>query len=327
MSTVARMVDRPESVMSPATFIGEHPRIQELLALADRIASASTPVILVGETGSGKELIAQRIHRRSGRPGALVPVNAAALPEGIAESELFGASQGAFSGATRDRAGLFEAAHRGTLFLDEASDLSMATQARLLRIIEDGALRRVGESRDRRVDTRLIIAVQSAPIDLIRAGRWRTDFFFRVASIQLLIPPLRDRPSDVPLLVNHFLARLGHEPVSHGLERLREHQWPGNVRQVRAMVERARLIAGDAIVTADALLDALRSIDLQQSPPERPRGAGREALRDLERAYIERLLTTSHGSVHDAAATLGLSQSQLYRRLRALGIVPPRFRP
>lgn len=326
MSTAVRVVGQPQSTMPTAVFVGEHPRIYELLALADRVAPASTPVILVGETGSGKELIAERIHRRSGRPGPLVPVNAAALPEGIAESELFGATQGAFSGATRDRAGLFEAAHRGTLFLDEASDLSMATQARLLRIIEDGALRRVGESRDRRVDTRLIIAVQSAPIDLIRAGRWRTDFFFRVASIQLPIPPLRDRPSDVPLLVNHFLTQLGHQPVSHGLERLREHPWPGNVRQVRAMVERARLIAGDAIVTAEALIDALRSIDLQQSPPEGARGGGREALRDLERGYIERLLTASNGSVRDVAATLGLSQSQLYRRLRALGITPPRFR-
>jgi DNA-binding NtrC family response regulator len=319
-----RLLDSTER--SPAGFhgmIGTHPAMGRLYDAIQRAAPLPLPVLIQGPTGSGKELVAQAVHTLSRRAGALIPVNVGAIPEHLAESELFGAVRGAYTGAVNERKGLIEAADRGTLYLDEAAELSLATQVRLLRTLEGGGVRPVGSTASRRVDFRLITSVQAPVAELLVQGRWREDFFYRVASLVLRVPSLDERASDIGLLVNHWLGEMGFDPLSpQSCDQLASRSWPGHVRQLRRAVERALFLCPGEQPAAAAILEAADSLTMPGDVDRRPPDA---SLKVVERAHIEAVLRRT-GDTKAAARILGLSLNQLYRKYRALGIVPPRQR-
>lgn len=307
--------------MMHSPIIGSDPMLRELLEVVRRAAPLAMPVIVRGETGTGKELIAAELHHASGRRGRFQAVNVASLPEELADSELFGCERGAFTGAIADRAGLIAAAQSGTLYLDEAGDLPPALQAKLLRVLESGSVRAVGAATDRTVDFRLVVSVQDLPASLVAAHRWRPDFYYRVAGIEVVLPPLRERPADIGVLAAHFLRVLGRPPLEPGAAApLLGYEWPGNVRELRRVIERAAFLAGSGAISAEQVRRALGSQrggvpDLGVYP----------SLAEVERDHIRTVLQATGGSTRRAAELLGLSRSQLYRRLAQHGITPPRF--
>ena len=308
---------------APAQMVGSHPSMRRLSRQIEHAARLPLTVLVQGRTGVGKELVVERLHQLSGRRGPLVSVNVVALPEQLIESELFGAVRGAYTGATSDRRGLIEASGHGTLYLDEATDLPHSLQAKLLRVLETSRVRPVGSVVDRPADLRLVISVQQDPAELAANGRWREDFYYRVAGVCLKVPTLSERPSDIPVLVAHFLSSLGHPPIDldpSGF--ILQNPWPGNVRQLRRTVERAMFLAGSDPVTEWHLVDALR-----EWQPEANGSVNSDCgtwtprtLRAAEREHIERTLEAFQGDVAAAAGALGLSPSQLYRRLQREGI-------
>ena len=302
--------------------IGRHPSMLTLFDRIRRAAEQHMPVLIVGETGTGKELVAQALHRLSGVRGTLVALNVAALSEQLADAELFGTVRGAYTGAV-DRAGLIEAASGGSLFLDEASDLSGGTQARLLRTLESHTVRRLGGRQEHPIRFRLLVSSQRPAGALVVRGAWRDDFCHRVNGITLRLPPLRERPEDVPFLINHVLRQLGCPTVS--LVELRgacSYTWPGNVRELIRVVERAAFAAEGGPVKACHLEAEIGGAAESWSGAD-PGPA--DSPRSEERAWIERTLREA-GSTKAAAHALGLSTDQLYRRFRALGIRAPRRR-
>lgn len=248
-----------ENCTNPVVIIGRSRAIRGVLRDVSRFAPLPYPVLIVGETGVGKELAARELHRLSGRGGPFVPVNAACLPSDLIESELFGHRRGSFTGADRDREGLFEAAHGGTLLLDELETLSSAAQERLLRTIENGEIRRVGETLPRRCNVRIVAATNVEPAELVAAGRLRPDLFFRLAVLTLRIPPLRERPEDIPPLADHILGKVAAETGSPrrrisaaALRSMAVRPWPGNVRELEnALRGAAVMCAGDTIEPYD----------------------------------------------------------------------------
>lgn len=304
----------------PDPFLGVSPLIRALAAEAAKVARADSPVLLTGETGSGKGVLAAWLHRHS--PRALEPMvslNCAALSHSLLESELFGHEKGSFTGAISAKPGLLEVANRGTVFLDEIGDMDATIQPKLLKVIEEKRFRRVGEVRDRVVDVRLVAATNQDLGTRVRDGRFRSDLYFRVSTIPLRIPPLRERPEDVPLLAGWILDRLRAEMGRPGVtlspaarEALQRHAWPGNLRELRNILERAVLLAdADRLEPADLRLEAA--------------GAGEEpgpenlTLAEVERRHVLRILERCGGQVDDAAKRLGLSRSALYDRLRKYG--------
>ncbi len=290
------------------------PSMKELLDLVDRVAPRDVAVLVTGESGAGKELVARRLHARSPRAkGPFVAVNAAALPETLAESELFGAERGAFTGADQARAGRFEEAAGGTLFLDEVGELPLALQSKLLRVLEERVVRRLGGSRDVPVDVRLVAATNRDLTRETEEGGFRQDLYFRLAVVVVNVPPLRERPDDVPLLARHFAARLAERhgvPVpsltDDALAALSAHAWPGNVRELRNVLERSVVVRGGA---------PIRAADLGLAPATAP----------LDRAHREReallaALRRTGGKREEAAKLLGISVRTLYYRLRQWGI-------
>jgi DNA-binding NtrC family response regulator len=287
-----------------------------------RVAASSAPVLIRGETGTGKELVAMAVHRASGR-GTFLPVNCGAIPEHLMESELFGHVKGAFTGADRDRAGLFQAADGGTLFLDEIGELPLALQPKLLRVIEHGEVRPVGAVTADHVKVRILAATHRDLESDVREGVFREDLFWRINVLTLDVPALRERPTDIPLLVEHFCNLV--QEKDGGAERcvspaalatLIEFPWPGNVRQLRSVIERA-------LTFADA-----DEVDLEDLPGElRRAGEGVQRVRDaaerqltlteLEREYVLEVLRRTGGNKKKAAEWLGLPRRTLYRRLDA----------
>lgn len=299
-----------------------------MLRLFDDVGYAAgldVPILIEGPTGSGKELVAQALHAMSGRRGAMVSVNVGTIPEPLAESELFGVVQGAFTGAAKSRGGLIDAADGGTLYLDEAAELSAATQIRLLRVLETGAVRPVGASRDHQVSLRVLLSVQCPVRELLHSKRWRQDFYYRAAGVVLLVPPLAERASDIGLLVNHWLGNLGHPPLDRDAttEALSAYDWPGNVRELRRAVERAVFVARHGIMTSQEILGAARALDPQSVDERRPKSG---TLQEIERRHIEAVLRSVQLNTRAAASVLGVSVGQLYRRFQTLGITPPRRR-
>ena len=303
------------------TLIAEAPSMQPVLQLIARVGPSDANVLITGEPGSGKEVVARTLHAvsvRSGRP--MVTVNAGGLAESLFESELFGHVKGAFTDAKSDRVGRFELAEGGTLFLDEIANLPMNLQAKLLRVLETGEMERVGSSRTRQVDARLISATNAALADEVAAGRFRQDLLFRLNTIEIPLPPLRERREDIPALASHFLgvhARRyrkhlqGFEPAA--MQAMLDHGWPGNVRELNHVIERAVLLAQDAGVRPSDL--ALRA----------GAGAGAARLEDMsleevEAFLIKKALARYDGNVSHAASALGLSRSALYRRLQRYGL-------
>lgn len=294
-----------------------------MLSLADQIRRAApleVPVIIQGPTGAGKEHVAEALHSLSGRRGQFVPVNVASLSEAMADSELFGATRGAYTGASADRSGLVATAADGTLFLDEAADLALPVQAKLLRVLDSGVLRPVGATAGRQVKFRLVISVQEPAGKLVASGRWRADFYYRVAGLVIGVPALAHHPSDVPLLVRHFAKARGLSIAEdQNWNELMKYPWPGNVRQLRRAVERAAFDSVGPVVTAEAVLSAVRHEDAERDvTPVELSATG--TLRDAARSHIRSVLASTNGDTRTAAVVLGLSRSQLYRKMQALGV-------
>jgi len=300
--------------------IAEARSMEPVLRLMERIGPSDANVLITGEHGTGKEVVARWLHassERAERP--LVTVNVGSLAEGTFESELFGHVKGAFTDAKTDRVGYFELADRGTLFLDEIANLPMPQQASLLRIIESGEMQRVGSSRTRRVDARILSATNVNVQQEIEKERFREDLLYRLNTVEIQLPPLRERREDIPLLATHFLRRhathYGQEVTefdSSAMRLLLEHPWPGNVRELEHAVERACLMANSGQVTAEDL--GLR---------QKRDGAARleqMTLEDAERYLIQKALSRADDNVSQAAEALGLSRSALYRRLQRFGL-------
>jgi len=314
------------------TLVGESDammRLREQVAIA---APSNGRVLIFGENGTGKELVARSIHAMSRRrSGPFVEVNCAAIPEELIESELFGHVRGAFTGAVADRRGKFEAAHGGTLFLDEIGDMSLKTQAKVLRVLQEQVTEAVGGSTRIRVDARVLAATNKDLPSEIRAGRFREDLYFRLNVVPIFVAPLRARLEDVPLLANHFMALLGREygrrPKTFdpdAVAALQRYPWPGNVRELRNVVERLMImVAGDHVTVRDMLFLDPAHVALPQDDEVadvvRPLHDARD---DFERRYILRALEAHRGNVSRTADVLGVERSNLYRKMRGLGISP-----
>ena len=317
------------------TMIGESYAMRQLREQVAMAAPTNGRVLIYGENGTGKELVARTIHALSRRRGnAFVEVNCAAIPEELIESELFGHVRGSFTGAVTDRRGKFELADGGTIFLDEIGDMSLKTQAKVLRVLQEHSMEPVGGTTSIRVDARVLAATNKDLQAEIRAGRFREDLYFRLNVIPIFVPALRDRQDDIPLLAGHFMAGFAREygrrvkrfePGSALL--LRQYRWPGNVRELRNVIERLMImVVGDTISAADlAFLEhhALPAVDARSIAP-----GGQmtlyEARDQFERALILRTLADQQGNMSRTADVLGVERSNLYRKMKAFGIAPAR---
>ncbi|HEV8131840.1 MAG TPA: sigma-54 dependent transcriptional regulator [Acidobacteriota bacterium] len=300
--------------------IAESPAMRPVLELLARVGPSDAPVLITGEHGTGKGMIAQRLHsvsERASRP--LVTLNAGGLSEGVFESELFGHIRGAFTDAKTDRVGRFELADGGTLFLDEIANVPLSQQAKLLRVLETGEMERVGSSKTRRVDVRVISATNANLSEEVAAGRFRQDLLFRLNTIEIHLPPLRERREDIPLLATHFLRQHAlryRKSVTTfdaaAMQLLLDHHWPGNVRELDHAIERAVLMShGEVIRIGDLGLRAGRDTSPRLEDM---------SLEEVESYLIKKTLARHEGNVSRAAETLGLSRSALYRRIQRYGL-------
>jgi len=325
--TIECLVDEIRSSHDFDGILGESPTLLRLLDQVGRVAATDSTVLIQGETGTGKELIARAIHSRSQRrERPLIKINCAALPRELVESELFGHEKGAFTGATQQRAGRFELADGGTLFLDEVGELPPETQPKLLRVLQEQEFERVGGSKSLRTDVRLIAATNRDLQQRVGAGAFRSDLYFRLNVFPLLLPPLRERREDIPRLIRHFLAqadrKLGSslaEIASALIERAMAYDWPGNVRELENYVERS------AILGRPTALDAVEPAPAQAAPTAKPEAARSASgtLETVERNHILRVLEQTQWAIEGekgAARMLGLNPSTLRGRLRKLGI-------
>jgi len=298
--------------------IAESPAMQPVLKLMERIGPSDANVLILGEHGTGKEVVARWLHAASGRAERpLVAVNLGGIPDGLFESELFGHVKGAFTDAKVDRVGRFELAEGGTLFLDEIANLPLPQQAKLLRVLETGEFERVGSSKTQRVNVRVISATNADIPAETTAGRFRQDLLFRLNTVELRLPPLRERREDIPLLAGHFgrrhAARYRKQITgfaADAMQALRAHPWPGNVRELDHTIERSVLMAEESLI---------RTRDLGLGPGAGADGAtplDQMSLEDVERVLIQKALARAGGNVSDAAKALGLSRSALYRRIK-----------
>ena len=302
--------------------VAESPAMKNILRLVERIGPADANVLITGENGTGKEVITRVLHSISSRRSKpLISLNAGALAEGVFESELFGHVRGAFTDAKSDRVGRFELADGGTLFLDEIGNVPLNLQAKLLRVIETGEFERVGSSKTQKVNVRLLSATNADLHAEVAQGKFRQDLLFRLNTVEVRLPPLRDRLEDIPVLAEHFLKvhrERYRRPIlgftSEALDALRHHLWPGNVRELDHVIERAVLMSSGNMVTAfdlalEATPDARMSARLEEM-----------SLEDAERLLIKKALARFEGNANRAAEALGLSRSALYRRLQKYGL-------
>jgi DNA-binding NtrC family response regulator len=300
--------------------------MRRVMAQVERVAASDTRVAILGETGTGKELVARALHERSQRSRApFVAVNCAAVPSELIESELFGHEKGAFTGAAARQAGKFEQAHGGTLFLDEIGDMPAVMQAKLLRVLEEGEVERVGGSRPVRVDVRVVVATHRNLEELVERGSFRQDLFHRIFVFPVVLPPLRERPDDIPVLVEYLssavAAQNGWRPkrfVPEAIEELGRYAWPGNVRELRNVVERLLLLA-DAEVTSDDVASVLRP----RAPAPGAAGATGtlgERVAAFEREVLSAELRRRDYRMAETARALGLERSHLYKKCQQLGI-------
>ncbi|MEO7271471.1 MAG: sigma-54 dependent transcriptional regulator [Vicinamibacterales bacterium] len=313
------------------TMIGESPVMTQLREQVAMAAPTNGRVLIYGENGTGKELVARSIHAMSRRrAGPFVEVNCAAIPEELIESELFGHVKGSFTGATADRRGKFELADGGTLFLDEIGDMSLKTQAKVLRALQEQVVEPVGGTAGMRVDVRVLAATNKDLTTEIRGARFREDLYFRLNVIPISVPPLRERPRDIPLLAQHFMSELaveyGRRPKrfdAGAATGLQSYRWPGNVRELRNVIERLMIMTpGDTITASD-----LSFFEPALVPPDVATGAPlslHDARELFERDYILRTLSAQQGNISRTADALGVERSNLYRKMRAFGIAPAR---
>jgi two-component system response regulator HydG len=323
----ARLRDALGGAFSVKGMVGESAAVKELLRVTERIAPSDVPVLIEGESGTGKDLLARAIHGLSRRAaGPYLALNMSAIPENLAESELFGHEKGAFTGADQPRAGFFAEAEGGTLFLDEIGLLPPLLQPKLLRVLQDGEYIPVGSRKPRRADVRVVCATNEDLKKSVAEGKFREDLYYRIRVVPLRLPPLRERKEDIPLLVDHLVRkqalRLGRPPLvpdADAMRALLDHDWPGNIRELEHALERALLLAsGEALVPADF------PPEIAARPrPETETGEGRyRRARDAwERKYLEDLLREAGGSVGKAAELAGLHRSTLYEKLARYGLV------
>jgi len=294
------------------------PAMQAVVASVAKLAQSNSTVLITGESGTGKELVARALHRQSPRRTShFVPINCGAIPETLLESELFGHRKGAFTGAMTDKKGLLEEAHGGVLFLDEVGEMPVSMQVRLLRFLQDGEMRRVGDTETRRVDVRLVVATHRSLEGEVAAGRFRQDFFYRINVVGIRIPPLRERPEDIPPLAEHFARRIGARlrydvqgVTPEALALMRAYQWPGNVRELENAIERAVNVASGALIKEDDL-PATLTVAVNQPSVARPPANDPD-----ERTRLVATLEACRWNHSRAAADLGMSRTTLWRKLR-----------
>jgi DNA-binding NtrC family response regulator len=304
--------DLPESEM-----IGSSAAMVEIYKTASLVAPTDATVLIEGETGTGKELVARMIHRFSARANQpFVPVDCASIVPSLLESELFGALKGAYTGADRDRMGVIESANRGTVLLDEIGDIELNFQFKLLRFLQEREIRPVGAARGKQVDVRVLAATNRDMQKLVDEGKFREDLWFRLNVVRIVIPPLRDRRGDVPLLARFFLnkynARYRHSArlMESGLKALQEYTWPGNVRQLQHLVERLTILAPSGRIDAEAVQQALAAMEAREDPVE--------TLAEAEEEQIRRVLAATGGNKSRAAQILGIERKTLYRKLERM---------
>jgi len=314
------------------TMVGDSATMRQLREQVAMAAPTNGRVLIYGENGTGKELVARGIHSQSRRrSGQFVEVNCAAIPEELIESELFGHVKGAFTGAVADRRGKFEVADGGTIFLDEIGDMSLKTQAKVLRVLQEQTMEPVGGTNRIRVDARVVAATNKDLQAEIKAGQFREDLYFRLNVIPIFVPPLRERQEDIPLLADHFMAEFAQEYgrrikrlEAGAVKMLQRYAWPGNVRELRNVIERLMImVPGDAIATTD-----LSFLDVPLAPPTMSasgpseRVTLHEARDQFERDLILKTLAQQQGNMSRTAEVLGVERSNLYRKMKAFGIAP-----
>ena len=342
IATLTRLLGRVEVMKAagaeaPAArsaLVGRSAAMREVERLIDLFAPTDATVLVLGETGTGKELVTRALHDRSSRHGRpMVTLNCAALPNDLVESELFGHVKGAFTGAQADRAGLFEAAARTTLFLDELGDILPSAQAKLTRVLESRAIRRIGDAHERPVDVRLVAATHRDLGAMVRDRQFREDLFFRLNVCTIELPPLRAHREDIPDLCAHFLASLAtrrpHAALSFhpdAMDRLMAHDWPGNVRELRSVIERCAIVTEHREIPLSALPPQIGGL-AATAPSDGTLRAALEAARDdAHRTYLAAVLRKHQGNVQDAAAHAGVERESFYRLCRRYGLVPESFR-
>jgi DNA-binding NtrC family response regulator len=306
--------DLPETEM-----IGSSSRMIDIYKTISRVAPTDATVLIEGETGTGKELIAHMIHRNSRRAQqAFVPVDCGSIAPSLLESELFGTLRGAYTGADRDRMGVFEAGHNGTVFLDEIGDIELGFQLKLLRFLQEREVRPLGSPRAKKVDVRVIAATNRDMQKLVDEGKFREDLWYRLNVVRLTVPPLCERASDIPLLVHYFLKRyneryrLDTRLAESGLKAMREYSWPGNIRQLQHMMERLTILAPSSRIDDAAVRQSIEQMDSRESASE--------SLADTEADQIRRVLAATNGNKSRAAKILGIERKTLYRKLERMGL-------
>ncbi|MDE7160167.1 MAG: sigma-54 dependent transcriptional regulator [Muribaculaceae bacterium] len=309
--------------------IGRSPGLEDVLQKAARVAATDAPVLILGENGTGKELIAQAIHRNSRRRSKpFVMVNLGGIPESLFESEMFGHVRGAFTGAVADRAGRFEMADKGTVFLDEIGELGASSQVKLLRVLQQHTFERLGDSRQRKTDMRVICATNADIPAMVATGSFREDLFYRINLVTLRLPPLRERRSDIVPLARHFLKQaekifsLKGSLAADAEKYLESLPWPGNIRQLGNVVEKTLIMSGGGVLDAEAFRQSAAAGDMPPHPGAGDRGVSLAGmtLEDIERRAIEEAMTRCAGNLSRVATELGITRQTLYRRLEKHGI-------
>ncbi len=310
----ASIDDLPDTEM-----IGSSPRMIEIYKTLSKVAPTDATVLIEGETGTGKELIARMIHANSKRTQQpFVPVDCGAIAPSLLESELFGTLKGAYTGADRDRMGVFEAAHSGTVFLDEIGDIDLGFQLKLLRFLQEREIRPLGSSRAKKVDVRVIAATNKDVQKLADEGKFREDLWYRLNVVRLTVPPLCERASDIPLLVHYFLKRynerykLDTKLTDSGVKAMEEYSWPGNIRQLQHMMERLTILAPGSRIDDGAVRQSIDQMD--------SRDHASDSLADTEAEQIRRVMAATNGNKSRAAKVLGIERKTLYRKLERMGL-------
>ena len=313
-----------DSVFDFSGVLGSSPRIREIFQLLEMVAPSEATVLLLGETGTGKELVAQAIHRNSPRAaGPFVVVNCATLPETLLESELFGHERGSFTGATIRKEGRFLLAHHGTVFLDEIGELSLPIQAKILRVLQAREFEPVGSNRTQKVDVRIITATNRDLEKMVREGRFRDDLYYRLNVFPLVLPPLRERLEDLPVLADFFLKKYGEKNrrgvitlAPEALQAFRRYPWPGNIRELENVIERGVIVCQGKVLTLEDLPPALQ----QRGGWAEAGGETEPGLPELERQLISRTLERVAGQRRQAAEILGISLDELNLKIRSYGL-------
>lgn len=305
--------------------VGASQGIQKVLRLIEKAGPSESPVLIEGESGTGKELVARALHQSSPRAEKpMVAINCAALPEALLESELFGHEKGAFTGAVAAKMGLFEVADGGTLFIDEVGELAGGLQAKLLRVLQDGRIRRVGATKEVQVAVRVVAATNRKLADEVKARRFRDDLFYRLNVLTIVLPPLRERPDDIPLLIDHFL----HRPVAGGWQLtesarrgLCNYSWPGNIRELANVIERAKILADGTLIDLEQLPEAiLDPAEAGKTLPESTASPESDDLSRIERQHVASVLQREGGNKARTAKVLGISRRSLYRLIEKYGL-------